>query len=356
MAKDRSETKMKPMKVSTLMAFGLIVLTGFLIWGPAGQAAPPPGSNPATKPAAADKVVATVNGEPISEAELMTSLPDDAFQAQLDERKKFKLARLVEEAVEWQFLKDRKVTLSDEQFEKAAADFETMVETPGCPCCGGGFTSVEQFMQVNAFSRREIRRRITCDSALKLYAARLEKEQTSPQALAETVKKHRSEIEKDWVVAYMISFYYMDDPDYFRDEKAAQAKKEKIANDALARLKKGDSFEKVARDTSDDGISGPKGGAMGCIRADLLAPEVQKVLGTLEPGKLSPLIKTARGCAIVKRKKLTDEDIRSVVTEQATTSAADQVYQELNAWRKRAKIQYSAAYAPASASVKSAAK
>ena len=82
----------------------------------------------------------------------MAGLPDDAFQAQLDSLKESKLKRLVEEAVEWQFLKDRKVTLSDEEVKKAAADFETMVKTPGCPCCGGGFASVEQFMQVNGFS------------------------------------------------------------------------------------------------------------------------------------------------------------------------------------------------------------
>ena len=169
----------------------------------------------------------------------MARLPDDAFQAQLDELKASKLRRLVEEAVEWQFLKDRKVTLSDEEFKKATADFETMIQTPGCPCCGGGFASVGQFMQVNAFSPWEIRRRITCDSGLKLYAARLAKQQTSPQALAETVKKHRAEIEKDCVMAYRISFDYMLDPAYFRDEKAVQAKKEKIANDALVRLKEG---------------------------------------------------------------------------------------------------------------------
>ena len=269
----------------------------------------------------------------------MACLPDDAFQTQLDNLKESKLKRLVEEAVQWQFLKDRKVTLSDDEFKKATADFETMVKTPGCPCCGGGYASIEQFMQVNAFSPQEFRRRITCDSGLKLYAARLEKEQTSPQALAETVKKRRAEIEKDYVRAYMITFDYTRDGVYFRDEKTVQAKKEKIANDALARLKKGDSFEKVAKDMSEDRMSDPKGGTLECIRPDLLGPEVQTVLGTLEPGKFSPVIKTAWGCCIVMRKKLTDEDILSVVKEQAKTYVEDQMYQELDAWRKRAKIQ-----------------
>jgi hypothetical protein len=405
----RQKTRVKPMseekQVVTLIAFSfivLIVLAGFLIWRPAGHAAPPHGSQcscpfcsaasagnpkkqgklsaalppvgnraaskspyllelpsrtgqispkPATEPAAAGKVVATVNGEPISESELMASLPDDAFQTRLDNLKESKLKRLVEEAVEWQFLKDRKVTLSDAEFEKAAADFATMVKTPGCPCCGGGFASVEQFMQVRAFSPRELHRRITCDGGLKLYAARLEHEQTSPQALAETLKKRRAEIEKDCTMAYTIAFDYTRAGVYFRDDQTLHAQKEKIANDAFARLRKGDCFEKVARDMSQAGLSDPKGGALECIRADLLDPEVQRVLGTLEPGKFSPVIKTAWGCSIVKRKKLTDEDILSVVKEQAKTSAEDQMYEELDAWRKRAQIEYSAAYAPASAAV-----
>jgi parvulin-like peptidyl-prolyl isomerase len=399
---------MNPMKVSTLVACGLIALTGYLIWHPAGQTAPstmtsqgscpfcdaasagspqkpgkasvalpavgnqaaakssdlsslPPqnanlasnnlASKTDTELAATGKVAVTVNGERITESELMASMPEDAFQTQSDDLKETKFRRLIEEAIEWQFLKDRKVTLSDDEFEKARADFETMVTTPGCPCCGGGFKSIEQFMEVNAFSPGEIHRRITCDSGLKLYAARLEKEQTSPQALAERVKKQRAEIEKDCVTAYTIMFDYTHDGVYSRDDKAIQAEKEKIANDALARLKKGESFEKVAKE-----MSGPAGGALEAIPADYLDPEVQKVLATLEPDQISPVIKTSLGCCIVKRKKLTDEDILSRVKEQAKAAAENQMYQELDAWRKKSKIEYSAAYAQVSTSGKSGAK
>jgi len=89
---------------------------------------------PASKPAG--KVVATVNGESIHEAELMAAMPDDAFQGQLEDMKQSKIKRLVEEAVQTQFLKDRKVTLSADELKKATADFEEMVKTPGglgCP-------------------------------------------------------------------------------------------------------------------------------------------------------------------------------------------------------------------------------
>jgi Fe-S cluster biosynthesis and repair protein YggX len=229
-----------------------------------------------------------------------------------------------------------------------------MVKTPGCPCCGGGYANLEQFMQVNAFSAWEVRRRIACDTGLKLYAQRLAKEQTSPQALAETVKKRRAQIETDCVDACTITFDYTRDPDYFRDEKAVQAKKEKLANDALARLKKGDSFEKVAKEMSEDGSSAPKGGALGCIRADYMGQEVQRVFAKLEPGTFSPVVKAAWGCCIVMRKKLTEEDILSVIKNEAKNFAEEQMYKELDETRRRAKIQYSTT--PASAPAPSPAK
>ncbi len=141
-------------------------------------------------------------------------------------------------------------------------------------------------------------------------------------------------------MAYRIMFVYTSDPAYFGDEKTVKAKKEKIANDALARLKKGDSFEEVAKDLSKHGLSDPKGAPLDCIRADILAPELQMAVETLEPGKFSPVIKADWGCCIVMRKKLTDEDILSIVKEQAKTSAEEQMNRELDAWRKRAKIQY----------------
>ena len=47
------------------------------------------------------------------------------------------------------------------------------------------------------------------------------------------LKKRRAEIEKDWMMVYRILFDYMFDPDYSRDKETVQAKKEKIANEAL---------------------------------------------------------------------------------------------------------------------------
>ena len=298
------------------------------------------------------KVAATVNGEPIYESEILAALPDDAFQEQLVLMKKAKLKRLIEEAFQAQFLKDRKVTVSDDEFSKGTKEFEQMVKTRGCACCGGGFESLEQFRKINAFSAWELRLRISGDVGLRLYAERRTKEQASPQALEEAAKKSRPQIEADYVEGYVIAFGDMRAPGYFGTDKAVEARREELANKALQRLKKGDSFEKVAKEMSQDAASAPKGGALGCVRANCLGHEVGKVFAKLEPGIYSAVVKETWGCCIVMRKELTQDDVLSVVKEQAKDSVEDQVYQEFKAARDRAEILYGSppASAPSSAS------
>ena len=84
---------------------------------------------------------------------------------------------------------------------------------------------------------------------------------------------------------------------------------------------------------------------------DFLGPEVQKVLGALQPGQFSPVIKAAWGCCIVMRKKRPDQDTLSIVRmrEELRGGPDDR---ELDAWQRRAKGQVSRGYAPAYATVK----
>ena len=345
-------------RMKVLLAAGTVVIIGFAGFTmlaqtkPAQRPAARAAAQASTKTSAAEasgKIVATVNGEPIYESELMAAMPEDAFQEQLEDMKKAKLKRLVEETVQMQFLKDRKITVSDDEVTKAIKDFEKNVMTPGCPCCGGGYESLAQFMKINAFSTTELRRRVTCDMGLKLYVERLAKEQASTQAAEDTVKKNRAQIEADYVQGYMIVFDCIRDPGYYDNQKAVEAKKEKLANDALARLKKGDAFEKVAKEMSEDASTAPKGGSFGCVRIDGLGPEVEKALRKLETGAYSGVVKPRWGCCIVMKKKLTEEDILTAVKEQARSLMEDQVFQEYKATRERAKIQYGSPSASAPA-------
>ena len=338
------------MKFGTVSVCGLVVLSIYLAWGRADQATPASSSKPTGEPASSPsgKIVATVNGEPIYESELMAAMPDDAFQEALAEMKKAKLKRLIEETVQMQFLKDRKVAVSDDEVTKAITEFEKNVKTPGCPCCGGGYESLAQFMKINAFSATELRRRVTCDSGLRLYVERLAKEQVSSQPTGEA-EKNRAKIEADYAEVYVILFDCMRAPDYYDNQKTVEAKKEKLANDALGRLKKGDAFEKVAKEMSEDASTAPKGGSFGCVRIDGLGPEVEKALRKLETGAYSGVVKPRWGCCIVMKKKLTEEEILTVAKEQAMSLLQDQVSQEYKATREKAVIQFGPSPASVSA-------
>ncbi len=310
----------------------LAVLTGLAVWG---QCKP---ASAQTKPS--DRMLVTVNGESIRESDLMAGMPDDAFASALEDLKKLKLKRLIEETIRSQFLNERKITVDKEAFAGGMKEFEVMIRTPGCPCCGGGYRDLDQFMKINAFTLPEVRRRVTCDVGLKLYMEKMIKEAAAPKALAEAIKKRRAQIEAEYFEAYTISFEYMRDPEYFRDEKTVREKKEKLADQALQRLKKGEAFEKVAREMSEDEASAPKGGALGCVHCDILGREVEEVFRKLPPGTYSDVLKPKWGCCIVMRKKLTEEEIASVVIEQTSNYVDEQVSKDLNAARDHAKIQY----------------
>lgn len=309
------------------------------------RAAPPdnPASQPSTK--LSGKILATVNGEPIYESQVLAGLPDDAFEAQLKALKKAKLNRLIAQTIGAQFLNNHEITVPDEELETALSDFEEMLTIPGgCACHGGGYESLDQFVKLNAFTMEGFRTYLTIETGLRLYKDRLVKEMQTPEAIEKAVDKHREQIEADFVKGATISFDFFQDPNYFRNPKPVKAKKEKLANEAWERLQQGQAFDQVAREMSDDSATASKGGELGCVRSDWLGSEVQEAWSTQEPGTYSKPIKTNWGYCIVTRKNLTDEDIRSLLIEQAAELVQEEIDQELKVFMDAAKIEYMTAY------------
>ena len=85
-----------------------------------------------------------------------------------------------------------------------------------------------------------------------------------------------------------------------RDADAADtARVNAIADKALARLKAGEDFAKVAREMSQ-GPSASEGGELGWLRRGTVQPEVEKVAFALQPGEISGLIRTPPGIQLLK--------------------------------------------------------
>jgi len=72
-----------------------------------------------------------------------------------------------------------------------------------------------------------------------------------------------------------------------------------LADAALARLKAGEAFEKVAKEKSED-TSAANGGSLGCFAREQMVPEFSAVAFGLQPGATSDVVKTSFGYHIIK--------------------------------------------------------
>jgi hypothetical protein len=292
-----------------------------------------------SQPASSTKAVATVNGEPIYEKDLLAALPTDTFEAQLEQAKDTKLSRLIEMVVEDQFLKKNKVAVPEADVDKGIDTFKQTCTQPGCPCCGGGYKSMQQFMDTNFFTMDELRKRIGNQIGFEQLAERITKERLKADSIANEVKQRRDKIEMDYRKLYLIAFACGNDPDFYKNPNDVWPRKEKLAKQAYQRLVKGETFDKVAKDMSEDKTSAPGGGSMGCVPRDSMGDEVEAALGKLKVGQYSDAIKTEWGYCIVKFDKMADEDIVLLIKDQMAGLAQSEIRRDLEKMMAASKIE-----------------
>lgn len=98
--------------------------------------------------------------------------------------------------------------------------------------------------------------------------------------------------------------FYEQNKDKFKSGEQIHAshilvKSETAAQDILAQLKKGASFEELAAKNSVD-ASAAKGGDLGWFSKGSMVPEFEKVAFSLKEGEVSNVVKTAYGYHIIK--------------------------------------------------------
>jgi len=80
----------------------------------------------------------------------------------------------------------------------------------------------------------------------------------------------------------------------------AERKAREKAESLLARLEKGESFEELAKEASDDPVSASKGGDLGFFSRGVMTPEFEKAAFALEKGGRSGIVKSAFGFHIIE--------------------------------------------------------
>jgi peptidyl-prolyl cis-trans isomerase SurA len=98
-----------------------------------------------------------------------------------------------------------------------------------------------------------------------------------------------------------------------------------LAEKALARLKAGEDFGKVAREMSQ-GPSAPDGGELGWLRRGTVQPDVEKVAFGLQPGQTSGLVRTRPGIQILQVEERRGGGVRPI--EEVKEEVRDRLVNE----------------------------
>ena len=127
------------------------------------------------------------------------------------------------------------------------------------------------------------------------------------------------------------------------DEKASKAAEDKIKA-VIARLKKGEDFEKVAKEVTEDPSGKANGGDLGYFTKEQMVPEFSEVAFKLEKGQISDPVKTQFGWHVIKvdDKRIkplpTFEEVKPQIEQFVTRKAQAELVTSLRASAKIEKM------------------
>ena len=341
--------------VKTSIVLGAVLITlGTRAWAAddAGKAAEKPAAKAEVKAAgktaekaAADGIVAKVNGVGLSQSEFNRSwefflqrsgIP--AGHADKDgkvlELRKQVLDQLIDEELLFQEAKNLKMLAGkdavDVEIEKARSQFPTPEAFQEALAQNklteeGLRTVFNRNLSIQAFVEKKLAKEVAVSDAEvhDFYTGNKDKFDVPEQAHARHI-----------LVAV----------DEKADEKTRQVAKAK-ADDLLVQLKGGANFEELAKKSSDC-PSAPQGGDLGLFGHGQMVPEFDQAAFALKPGELSGVVATKFGYHIIKLEEKKDAGlvpeleaapkIREYLTSQKTAAAVEQ---KLKALREKAKIE-----------------
>lgn len=295
--------------------------------GSAGSGAKTPAGAPTAKKA---PVAARVNGEAIRESDLAVDLPKDSFGIASDDIRNTRLQRMIETVTIRQFLASKNIQVPESDIDKEIQNLRDNPPNAGCACCR--FPSLEAFMQANFFDLKELRGVIAADLGLQQYLiARWEKEFPPGEKRNKALQQDRPRLERYYIKVSHIFFntfqnpLFGDKPDEVRKATAAKAQA------AWKRLQEGAKFEAVAKDVSDDAVSRPQGGELGCIMADAFGKDFADAFARLKNGEYSKPVESPWGFHIIRRETFTDEDVANLLKSEFLDTKHAEVLNEIHA-------------------------
>jgi parvulin-like peptidyl-prolyl isomerase len=91
----------------------------------------------------------------------------------------------------------------------------------------------------------------------------------------------------------------------------AKARAKAKTDSLLAEIRAGGDFEQIARRESMDPASKPQGGDLGWNRRGAMVPEFERMMFSLSPGQISPVIETAFGYHIIRVDRVQAAEVKA---------------------------------------------
>jgi len=280
----------------------------------------------------ADKVAADINGIVIYEKELAYPLPPGAFESEAGKIRDLRLARLLRSRLVARFLQQEKITVATVAIEQAWAKLHANPPSAGCACCR--YSSLEAFMETNYFRPDEFRAELTNELGLQQY---LDRQWKLAYPAGDAGKKHleqeKPRLQQEYGKASHIFFNVIQNPDYANDPDKVLQQAHARAEAVWQRLRKGEPFDRLVKESSDDAGSKDRGGLLGCapLYGFQFGPAFTKTLTELQPGTYSQPIESAWGVHIIRREPMSDQDYLDILRENFENELRNKIEKQLDA-------------------------
>lgn len=272
------------------------------------QPAPPPAAAPRSAPAAApqapgrvlDRVAAVLNGEVITLAELEERAGADLRRADVEtagparERARARALQQAFDAVVAEKLFASQVSsmgveVSEAEVDQVIEDVKRRNHLDD--------ERLDQALASQGMDRPTYRKSVKRDlESMRIVQLKIRsKVKVSDEDVQNYWQTHPQEFRADEEVRVRHIFLAVKEDAGPAEEARVRGRVEK----ALARLRKGDEFGLVARQVSE-GPSASEGGELGWLRRGTVQPEVEKAAFGLQPGQLSPPVRTRSGFQILQ--------------------------------------------------------
>jgi peptidyl-prolyl cis-trans isomerase SurA len=271
---------------------------------------------PATIPV--DRVVAVVGNQVILWSDVMNAInqqraagmqlpPDSAGQAALAVEA---LNTLVDEEILVQKAALLKIEVTpdevnrsvDDQVKRVRGQFETE-DAYRNELRSAGFGTPEEYRRTlyEQFYRRALQQRVF-EELRKTAVGR----NVSEQEIQEAFEQNKAQLQR---APATVTFRQVVVAPKATAEAKARAKAK--ADSLLVEVRAGGDFEQIAKRESMDPASKPQGGDLGWNRRGAMVPEFERMMFSLPPGQVSPVVETAFGYHIIKVDRVQAAEVKA---------------------------------------------